>query len=108
MGYSPEWIFPPPIGVTPISQRTYSTAQQHIYQKEIFLLLQSGAIQEIDPMDPCLVSNLFLVPKKNGLLRSIIDLRTLNQYVKYFHFKMESIDLVKSLLRREITLSPSI
>ena len=34
-------------------------------------------------------------------MRPVIDLRNLNCFVKYSHFKMEGIELVKSLVRRE-------
>jgi ribonuclease HI len=99
-GYSPEWHTLPPLRRIPISRRQYSDSDISIYQSEIQNLLESGAIQEIDPNIPCFTSALFLVPKKNGDLRPVIDLRKLNQYVQYHHFKMEGLDLVKSLLRR--------
>ena len=41
-----------------------------------------------------------MVPKKSGGRRAVIDLRLLNRYVRYQHFKMEGLNLVKSLLRR--------
>ena len=55
----------------------------------------------MDLQEPCFVSRLFLIPKKSGNLRAVIDLRQLNQYIKYQHFKMEGLDVVKSLIRRE-------
>ena len=69
-----------------------------LYKKEITSLLQNGAIQRLDPGTPCFVSNIFLVPKKGGKLRPVIDLRNLNCFVKYSHFKMKGIELVKSLV----------
>src|SRR6266496_6426619 len=91
---------PPPLEIIPISKRQYTLTEQLVYTKEISSLLQMDAIQEIDPNDPCFVSNLFLVPKKSESLRPVIDLRRLNQFIKYSHFKMEGIELVKSLVRR--------
>src|SRR6266511_729237 len=99
-GYTPEWISSPPLDIHPISNRMYSQKDLQIYQAEIDSLTEIQAIREMHPSEPCFVSNLFLIPKKNGGLRPVIDLRNLNQYVKYSHFKMESIDLVKSLVRR--------
>ena len=54
----------------------------------------------MDMDTPCFLLNLFMIPKKSGGRRAVIDLRTLNQYVQYQHFKMESLDLVKFLIRR--------
>lgn len=45
------------------------------------------------------ISNLFLVPKKTGDLRPVINLKPLNKFVRTIHFKMESIDYVKHLLQ---------
>jgi ribonuclease HI len=99
-GYTPEWTSPPPLKVTQVSSRTYRQDELHTYNTEIGSLLKSGAIEEMDPNTPCFVSRFFLIPKKNGKIRPIIDLRRLNQFVKYYHFKMEGIELVKSLVRR--------
>lgn len=100
-GYIPEWSSTPPLRRTPISQRRYGSTDLNMFSHEISELLKIKAIQEMDPEEPCFVSNLFMVPKKGGSLRPVIDLRKLNTYVKYSHFKMEGIDLVKSLVRRE-------
>ena len=53
-----------------------------------------------EPIGPVFYFHTIHGPKKTGDLRPVIDLRSLNQYVKYQHFKMESLDLVKSLIRR--------
>ena len=45
------------------------------------------------------ISNLFLVPKKTGDLRPVINLKPLNKFVRTIHFKMKSIDYVKHLLQ---------
>ena len=45
-------------------------------------------------------SSLFLVPKKSGQMRPVINLRPLNQFLRYQHFKMEGIHVVKDLLRQ--------
>ena len=44
------------------------------------------------------LSNLFVISKKNGELRPVINLKPLNEFVKYHHFNMESLrDLVDLL-----------
>ena len=45
------------------------------------------------------ISQVFLVPKKDGSHRPIIDLRELNRFIFWEHFKMEGIHLVKDLLQ---------
>ncbi|CAG8708116.1 11305_t:CDS:2, partial [Funneliformis mosseae] len=98
--YSPEWKQLSPLRRIPISKRKYSEKNLRIFQKEINSLLVNAMIQGMDPDIPCFTSNLFIIPKKTGDFRAIIDLRKLNQYVKYKHFKLEGLDIVKSLVRR--------
>ena len=44
------------------------------------------------------VSQLFAVPKKDGGIRPVVNLKVLNSYVKQVSFKMEGIHLLKDLL----------
>ena len=44
-------------------------------------------------------SQLFLVPKKDGGQRPVINLRALNKYIQVDHFKMEGFHMVKELVR---------
>lgn len=41
---------------------------------------------------------LFVIPKKGGGYWEIVNLKALNNFVAYFHFKMEGLDAVKQLL----------
>ena len=43
------------------------------------------------PSDNEFISNIFLVPKKTGDFRPVINLKPLNQFVQKIHFKMENI-----------------
>ena len=47
------------------------------------------------------ISSVFVVPKKCGGLRPVINLRPLNSFIPYEHFKMESIHMLKDLLRKD-------
>ena len=44
-------------------------------------------------------SNMFLVPKKDGKMRPVINLKHLNQFVQYHHFKMEGMHTVRDLVQ---------
>ncbi len=45
------------------------------------------------------VSTLFAVPKKDGGTRPVINLKEVNQFLNYRHFKMEGIHLLRDLLQ---------
>ena len=62
-------------------------------------LLHKGAIREIPQADCQFLSNIFLIAKKTGGLRQVINLKDLNKFVWYEHFKIENIKLVKNLLQ---------
>ena len=46
------------------------------------------------------ISNIFLVPKDEERWRLILNLKSLNDFMAYEHFKMEDIRCVKDLLSR--------
>ena len=48
-----------------------------------------------NPGTPGFYFRLFLVPKKNGKLRTVIDISLLNQYINKQHFKMETVKSVR-------------
>ena len=43
--------------------------------------------------------NIFTVPKKNGDLRLLINLKDLNKFLAFHHFKMESFQIAKDLIQ---------
>ena len=68
--------------------------------EEISKLVQKGAITQLArPHQQTFVSRIFLVPKKDGSHRPIVDLRELNKFIRWEHFKMEGIHLVKDILQ---------
>ena len=70
--------------------------QQKLIDNEIEILLSKGAITKSRNEGEQFISNIFLVQKKNGKFRPVINLRSLNQYVRYFHFKQENLNSVLS------------
>ena len=67
--------------------------------EEVASLLSKGAVEEIIPECPGYYSRIFLVPKKNGKLRLIIDLSVLNHFVYTQTFKMETQRKVKDAIQ---------
>lgn len=73
---------------------------EEIIRTEIEALLQKKAIEISHLRKGIFLSPMFVVPKKNGKMRPVLDLRELNQYIHYQHFKMENLNTVRSLIRR--------
>ena len=89
-GYTLQFRLKPPpfrgVVVTAVKDLVQSSA----LNVEIQALLRKRAIQLVDPAltDQGFYSKYFLVPKKDGGLRPILDLRLLNKYLRVLSFKM--------------------
>ena len=60
-------------------------------ESEIKKLISKGAVTEVSPCDNEFIFTVFLVPKKTGDFRPVINLKPLNQFVEKIHFKLENI-----------------
>ena len=69
----------------------FSEREKQLIDEEITKLLTKGAIRKVYSCPYEFISNIFLVPKKTGDLRPVINLKPLNQFVQRIHFKMENI-----------------
>ena len=69
----------------------FNRQEQMLIDKEVSKLLERKAISHSVMTKDSFVSNLFLVPKKGGEMRPVINLKDLNVFLKYNHFKMEGI-----------------
>ena len=69
---------------------------------EIQQILEKEALHVVPPEESRqgFVSSIFLVPKKGGGQRPVVNLRPLNQFIPYEHFKMEGIHKLRDLLRK--------
>ena len=63
-------------------------------------LLAKVSVWEVKPQDDQFTSTLFLVQKENGDYRPIINLRALNRFLEKDSFKMEGLQVVKSLIQQ--------
>ena len=78
-----------------------SLTEFHLLRIEIDKLLQKGAIEQVESLEPrSFVSRLFTVPKSNGQRCPVINLRQLNKHVFNKKFRMESLGNVRSLLKQ--------
>jgi len=60
-------------------------------------LVREESLQEVWPEDDQFTSTLFLVQKENGHYRPNINLRSLNRFLGKESFKLEELQVVKSL-----------
>ncbi len=92
--------FPPPrfSGVTPT---LVGPEQALVMEQEVKALFGKEAIEVVPPheRESGFYSRYFIVPKKDGRLRPIIDLRQLNHSVSQLKFKMLTLRQVVSQIR---------
>jgi hypothetical protein len=71
--------------------------------QEVNSLLEKGAIERVPPLvrESGFYSRYFIVPKKDGGLRPILDLRHLNRSLRRFRFKMLTISIIVSQIQSE-------
>ena len=102
-GYSPPFTSLPSLSVPGENFSTPSQgANDDIIDKEVESLLLKGAIEEVplSPPPPSFISNLFLVPKKSGGMRPILNLKRLNAaHLDTPYFRMETVGDVRHAIR---------
>ena len=76
-----------------------TTENASLIAAEVAELLFKVAVVETRLSPDSYVSKIFLVEKKDGGQRPVINLKDLNQFVKQEHFKMEGLHLLPDLLQ---------
>ncbi|VDH97132.1 Hypothetical predicted protein [Mytilus galloprovincialis] len=92
-GLTLQFKNPPPLSAVPISlSHTQDPVKCQLLSVEVDTMLQKAAIEEVSilTLSPGFYSRLFLVPKKTGGMRPVIDLSILNKFLIVPHFKMET------------------
>lgn len=77
----------------------FSVEQWVIVDSEVKELLKKGAIVQSSSESDEFISTIFIVAKPNGKFRPVINLRYLNEFVHYNHFKQETFSVVLDLLQ---------
>ena len=80
-----------------------SLDHQTVIDQEVWELLSKEAVHFVQPdslQEPRFISSLFVTPKKGGGHRPVINLKLLNCFIPYEDFKLESIHILKDLLKK--------
>ena len=98
-GYKLEFSCHPP--QTGIKQTSVQRENLNILEAEVEDLLRKDAIEMVplQEINCGFYSTFFLVPKKNGKMRPVINLRPLNKYLRKTHFKMDTLSKVLNLVK---------
>ena len=69
-----------------------------VVHQEIQKLIQKGVIMKVKYSPGQIVSGIFLLPKKDGNIRLILNLKSFNEFVTRHHFKMDSPQAIIKLV----------
>ena len=89
-----------PYQCLPPKELSFSREETNTLSEEVEKMLTKSAISLVQGQSPGFHSQLFVVPRKDGGQRPIINLKKLNSFVKPQHFKMESITMLKDILKK--------
>ena len=64
----------------------FSMQEKETISLEVENLLKKGAVEQVCPQKDQFLSNIFIVKKKDGGNRPVINLKELNQYISFLHF----------------------
>ena len=91
-GYHIEWLRPP-FQMYPVITQMRSPEDIQAIQTEVQSLILRQAVVAVPHCEDQFISRLFLVGKKDGSLRPVINLKSLNR------FKMEGVSVIKDVLQ---------
>lgn len=97
-GYKLDFI-ETPFQQKPPKPLSFSKSETALLDAEICELRAKNAVRVVHPTHGQFISTLFAVPKKDGGNRPVINLKEVNQFLSYRHFKMEGIHSLRDLLR---------
>lgn len=90
--------------VNPTKSFSYSSSfsqfEHETINQEIQKLLDMNVIKEVNHHPNEFISPIFVVPKKNGEYRMILNLKELNEFIEYHHFKMETFESALKLVKQ--------
>ena len=81
-----------------LPDRAFKEHEYSVVHQELQKLLQKGVIMKVKYSPSQIVSGIFLLPKKDGTFRLILNLKSFNEFVTHHHFKMDSLQSIIKLV----------
>ena len=81
------------------SHALFNSANISAVKSGIQNLLQKGVIKPSTHEEGGIISPIFVRPKKDGPYRPILNLKQLNEYAEYYHFKMDTPEAAIRLMK---------
>ena len=97
--YNIEFEETHPLQACPPRNIVFSNSDKNVINDEITKLLTKGVIEHAHYTEDSYVSTVFDRPKKDGTHRMILNLKSLNTFVAYHHFKMDTFLTAIKLIR---------
>ena len=84
---------------TNVQFQKFNKKEELIIELEIDKLLKMKVIEEVSFTPGQFISPIFTRPKKDGEYRMILNLKELNKYIKYYHFKLDTFETTLHLIK---------
>ena len=97
--YNIEFEETPPLQIVIPKNIIFSLSDRRIVNNEIAKLLSKVVIEEDHYIPYSYISNVFVRPKRDNTHRIIMNLKSLNKFVGYYHFKMDTLQIAVKLIR---------
>ena len=81
-----------------LGKQTYFVKETHELDEVIEEFVNANIVIQVPPKEKFYVSPIFTVPKKDGSVRMILNLKRFNEYVTYKHFKMDTVNSAIDLM----------
>ena len=94
-----------PTQINEPKQIQFNPQEKEIVNSEIENLKRLGVIEHTEEVDGQFISNIFIRKKKNNSYRLILNLKELNQFIEYHHFKMENFNTVLHMLKANMYMA---
>lgn len=104
-GYKIEFQTSPTELCHTIPSQQYCGNEREVLKAEIKKLIIARVIEEASPCKDQVLSPVFLTQNKDGSHRLILNVKRLNEHVKYEHFKMEGLSSVRDIITKDSFLA---